>query len=124
MLKKTILAVAVAATTLGAIGVSTQAVAANVTVVTVAPPAPRAERAPAPRRGYVWAPGYWDYNGRSYVWRTGHWERERAGFRYARSEWVQVGDHYERRGGWSRGDRDGDGVANRYDARPNNPHRN
>ena len=28
----------------------------------VAPPPPRFERVPPPRRGYVWAPGYWRWN--------------------------------------------------------------
>ena len=51
-------------------------------IVQVAPPPPRVEVVPAPRRGMVWSPGH-----------------------------------------WNRGDRDGDGVPNRYDRRPGNPHR-
>ena len=36
--------------------------------VDVAPPAPRYEVVPAPRAGYVWAPGYYDWrNGRQGV---------------------------------------------------------
>ena len=30
-----------------------------------APPAPRVEHEPPHRDGYVWAPGYWDWNGQA-----------------------------------------------------------
>jgi hypothetical protein len=94
-------------------------------IVRTAPPAPREERIPAPRRGYVWANGYWDWNGRRYVWRAGHWERARAGHHYRADRWVERNGSWQReRGGWQRGDRDGDGVPNRMDSRPNNPNRN
>jgi hypothetical protein len=94
-------------------------------IVRVAPPAPREERRPPPRRGMVWAAGYWDWNGRRYVWRTGHWERERRGHHYREDRWVERNGGWAReRGGWARGDSDGDGVPNRLDSRPNNPNRN
>src|SRR4051812_26591142 len=32
--------------------------------VAVRPPAPRLVVVPAPRRGYIWAPGFWQWNGR------------------------------------------------------------
>ncbi len=47
------------------------------------PPAPVYEAAPAPRVGYVWAPGYWDYESNKHIWRKGHWEHERQGQRWA-----------------------------------------
>ena len=28
---------------------------------------------PAPRAGYIWSPGRWDWNGRRHVWVAGHW---------------------------------------------------
>ena len=90
----------------------------------VAPPAPRVEVIPAPRHGYVWVPGYWDAPGHRHVWIRGHWERERRGYRYIEPRWVER-DHrwYLERGGWRRGDRDGDGVPNYRDRAPNNPYR-
>jgi hypothetical protein len=104
----------------------------DVIVVRTAPPAPRHETVPHARRGYEWAPGYWNWNGRRYVWTKGQWERVRKGYTYQRTEWRQGHDGWEmNRGGWRRGeradgrsDRDGDGVANRDDRRPNNPNRN
>jgi hypothetical protein len=94
-------------------------------IVRTAPPPPREERIPPGRRGYVWANGYWDWNGRRYVWRPGHWERARAGHHYRPDRWVERNGSWVReRGGWQRGDRDGDGVPNRMDSRPNNPNRN
>jgi hypothetical protein len=35
--------------------------------VNIAPPAPRYEVVPAPRHGYVWAPGYWDWRGNRHL---------------------------------------------------------
>jgi hypothetical protein len=112
----------------------------------VAPPAARYEVVPAPRRGYVWVPGFWDYRGRHHVWAKGHWERERPGMYWHPSRWEQRdGRYYLERGRWDRerfvdnrgrGDRDrdgvpnrvdrdkdGDGVPNRVDRAPNNPNR-
>jgi hypothetical protein len=122
-------------------------------VISNAPPPVQYEVVPAPRRGYEWAPGYWNWNGRQHQWSQGHWERARPGYAYQRSEWRQDRDGWRlNRGGWthveSRGrhesqgsrkhmerdddrghrggkvDRDRDGVPNRYDRRPDNPHRN
>ena len=36
--------------------------------IDVAPPAPREEVVPAPRVGFVWAPGYWNWDGHKHVW--------------------------------------------------------
>jgi hypothetical protein len=53
--------------------------------------------------------------------------KERRGYAYNEPRWVERDGrwHMERRG-WQRAsrDRDGDGVPNRYDSRPNNPNRN
>ena len=85
------------------------------------PPAPRYEVVPPPRPGYTWAPGYHYWDGRQHVWRSGYWIAEQPGYVYYGPTWV------EREGRWAyqgpRWDRDGDGVPNRYDARPNNPYR-
>jgi hypothetical protein len=90
-----------------------------------APPAARYEPVPAARKGYVWSPGYWNWNGHRHVWEKGHWERVRPGYAYQRPQWRQArhGWHLER-GGWERrqhqhvnvrADRDRDGIPNRYD---------
>lgn len=93
-------------------------------IVRIAPPEPRVERVPPPRRGFVWVNGYWDWNGRRYVWRHGRWERVRHGYHWREDRWVERNGGWAReRGGWSRGDRDGDGIPNRMDAHPNNPNR-
>jgi len=108
--------------------------AGDVIIVRTQPPEPRREAVPGARRGYEWAPGYWNWNGRKYVWTKGHWERTRPGYAYARPAWSQGKDGWQLdRGGWRhgdradgprRGDRDGDGVPNRVDDHPNNPRRN
>src|SRR4051812_22734086 len=55
-------------------------------VIGNAPPPLRYEVVPAPRWGYEWAPGYWNWNGRDHVWSPGHWEQARPGYVYQRPE--------------------------------------
>jgi hypothetical protein len=113
--------------------------------VNAAPPAPRHEVMPAPRHGFVWEPGYYDYRRGRYVWVPGHWIKEKRGMHWHPSRWVQRdGRWHLERGRWDRQryvenrrndrdhdgipnrvdrDRDNDGVPNRFDSAPNNPHR-
>jgi YXWGXW repeat-containing protein len=58
------------------------------------PPPVRVEVVPAPRPGYVWAPGYWAWNGRQHVWYDGRWEAERPDQRFVPAHWVDTP------GGW------------------------
>ena len=119
MIRKIILAAMVAAS-FGSI--ATPATAA--VVVQVAPPPPRTEVVPAPRRGYVWVVGHWEWKNRHHQWVKGTWLRERRGYQYNQPTWTQRnGGWYMERGGWKRGDRDGDGVPNRQDRAPDNPNR-
>ncbi|QJW84334.1 BcpO-related WXXGXW repeat protein [Ramlibacter terrae] len=118
MNNKTILGGIIAASLLG---FGAAANAQYTAIVSVAPPAPQYEVVPAPRRGYVWAPGHYEWRGNQHVWVQGHWLTARNGYDYREPRWVQrgngqwvlVGNTWERRG--PNGDRDGDGIANRYD---------
>jgi hypothetical protein len=146
MLKRTVF------TALAAAAVSTSALIApamltpaaaqlNISIGTP-PPAPIYEVTPAPRAGYVWAPGHYRYDGGRYVWASGRWIGDRPGYRWVSDRWERgpsgwyhvagrwdrngngIPDRYERRaegGPW--GDRDHDGVPNAYDNRPYNPYR-
>lgn len=88
--------------------------------LTIAPPAPRHEVVPAPRRGYVWVPGYWDWRAHRHHWVKGSWLRHRPGYHYEPARWVhRDGRYYYRRAGWRDADRDG--VPNRQDRAPHNP---
>jgi hypothetical protein len=119
----------IAAMLAGSLGSITAAPAISaVVIVRQAPPEPRSERVPAPRRGYVWAPGHWEWKHGNHVWQRGHWVRERRGYVYREPVWRERdGRWVMTRGGWERQrerrDRDGDGVPNRHDDRPNNPNR-
>ena len=62
--------------------------------IDVRPPPPRVVVVPEPRRGYVWAPGYWRWNGHAHVWVDGKWLRERRGYRWEPAHWE------ERHGRW------------------------
>ena len=87
--------------------------------VNIAPPPVYREMGPAPRAGYVWAPGYWDWRYGRYHWVGGSWSPYRHGYYYAPVRWRYRDDGYYRGGGWR--DADGDGVPNRYDRAPYNP---
>ena len=64
-------------------------------VVQVEPPAPRVEAMPAAREGYVWAPGYWSWDGSNYVWVEGRYVPALAGYSYMPPHWEAVN------GGWT-----------------------
>jgi hypothetical protein len=71
--------------------------------ITIGPPPPVVEVVPAPRRGYVWAPGYWNWNGHRHVWRNGYWIRERPGYAWVPDRWDRRGDRWGlERGHWDR----------------------
>ena len=117
---KTLLSAAVLAAVIG----STAAPAQAAPYVSVAPPPLREEVVPPPRHGWVWTPGYWNWNGHRYVWVAGTWVRERPGWHYAEPRWVEHDDHWVmERGRWAHGDRDHDGVPNEVDHHPDNPYR-
>ena len=119
MIRKVILA-AVLAASFGSI-----ATPANAAIfVQIAPPPPRVEVAPQPRRGYVWVAGHWDWRNNHHQWVRGTWLRERRGYQYSQPAWVERDGRWTmERGSWRRGDRDGDGVPNRQDRRPDDPRR-
>lgn len=66
----------------------------RVVEIDVRPPPPRVVVVPAPRRGYVWAAGYWRWDGHRHVWVDGVWLRERRGWSWSAAHWE------ERRGRW------------------------
>jgi len=72
------------------------AAAADQIVIDVAPPAPKVEVVPAPRTGYVWAPGYWRWEEprRTHVWVEGRYEAERPGQRWVPDRWVPRDQRY------------------------------
>jgi hypothetical protein len=84
--------------------------------VRIAPPPARYEAVPAPRRGYVWAPGYWNWDGHRHVWAQGHYVRSRgADYRWVPHRWEHHDGHYRlERGRWERG---------RWDSGHNDPRR-
>lgn len=93
-------------------------------VVGNAPPPVRYERVPNARHGYAWQAGYWSWNGYKHQWKKGHWERNRSGHYYQQSKWQETNEGWRlNHGGWRAGDRDGDGVPNNRDRKPDNPNR-
>lgn len=71
--------------------------------VGVAPPVARVEVVPAYRHGYVWAPGYYYWNGRAHVWHGGYWQRERRGYHWVAPAWSPNGARWHYAPGyWAR----------------------
>jgi hypothetical protein len=121
--KKVLVSALLAAGVIGAVSLSLPSAAATSVDIhlNIAPPPPRYEVIPAPRAGYIWSPGHWQWSrsaGR-HVWLPGHWERVRAGYVYRAPRWVERGGrwYYET----PRWDRDGDGIPNRADPTPSGP---
>ena len=81
----------------------------NITIGTP-PPAPLYEVVPAPRPGYVWAPGHYVLVNDRHVWTPGQWLAARPGYRYVPDNWERV--YVSGREQWrhvpGRWDRDGD----------------
>ena len=74
-------------------------------IVDVPPPAARVEVVPAPRVGFVWAPGYWRWEEprRTHVWVEGRWVEDRPGFRWVADRWVpRERRYYYEPGRWER----------------------
>ncbi|WP_114239311.1 YXWGXW repeat-containing protein [Dyella sp. C9] len=80
--------------------------AAGVTVsvgINVAPPAQPYEAVPPPRVGYVWAPGYWHWEGQRHVWVAGYWMPARPGMIYHAARWEHARDGWRfHEGYWGR----------------------
>jgi len=82
--------------------------------IDVAPPAPKAEPAPAPRSGYVWVSGRWEYRTGQWKWKRGRWEAVRTGNRWVPGYWDRQGNRYRWvPGHWEATGRGGGGVERR-----------
>jgi hypothetical protein len=70
-------------------------------VVTVAPPPPQVEVVGvAPHPGWVWEPGYWNWQGERHVWVAGTWVAPRPGYRWEPHAWVKEGKGWRLREGY------------------------
>jgi len=63
-------------------------------VIGVPPPVAVVETAPAPRSGYVYAPGYWAWDGNRHVWVRGRTIVERPGYTWVSDRWEPVSGRY------------------------------
>jgi hypothetical protein len=74
--------------------------------VEIAPPPVVVENAPV-REGYIYAPGYWDWDEGQHrrVWHKGEYMRERPGEHWVPHAWSERDGHYHfNEGHWERGD--------------------
>ncbi len=62
-------------------------------VVDQAPPAPQYET-PAPRVGFLWVQGRWEWRANQWQWTRGHWVRARAGQNWEAGRWEQRGNRW------------------------------
>jgi hypothetical protein len=103
--KKALVSLMIAVGTVGAVATPLTSIAATVRVIALdrAPPAPRDERVPAPRRGYVWSPGYWNWTSNKHAWVKGSWARERRGYAYSPNHWEESNGKWNlQHGRWER----------------------
>ena len=61
-----------------------------------APPLPpdRQEPEQKPRKGSVWSPGFWKWNGVEYRWIPGEWIKERSGHQWVPPRWHYDGERW------------------------------
>ncbi|MEQ6350773.1 YXWGXW repeat-containing protein [Ralstonia pseudosolanacearum] len=89
---------------------------------TMPPPPPQYEAVPVMPPGYVWAPGYWQWQEGRYMWRPGYRVHERQGYAYRAPRWEQGPNGWMmREGGWDRRDwdrRGGDDGRGRWHCPP------
>ena len=76
-MKKALASMLIAAGTISALATPLTSVAQVGVQLNYGPPPVRYEAVPAPRLGYVWVPGYWEWRGRRQVWVSGGWILER-----------------------------------------------
>jgi hypothetical protein len=57
--------------------------------VEVGPPPRHVEVLPPPRAGFVWAPGYWGWDGAAYAWVPGRWVESRPGYYWVPERWEE-----------------------------------
>ena len=62
--------------------------------IQVAPPAPLIVAPPPPRPGFIWAPGYYRWDGHQHIWVDGRWLRERRGFHWIPEHWNERHGRY------------------------------
>jgi hypothetical protein len=118
-----VLVAALCVASIGAFTLPETASAAVEIYFNAAPPPLRYEPVPVARKGYTWAPGYWNARGEKHVWQAGHWEKNRQGYYYAQPTWTQRERWQLEPARWNKGDRDHDGVPNSMDRAPDNPNR-
>lgn len=75
----------------------------KIIVVETAPPAAKPSPPPAPTKvGYVWSPGYWNWNGTAYVWTEGSWVAVVEAKTWVPPTWTkQDGKWYFTAGHWN-----------------------
>lgn len=67
-----------------------------------APPEPRHEVAHPARRGYVWVPGTWYWEGGRHHWADGYWLKARPGQHWEPARWERRDQYYRFvSGGWA-----------------------
>ena len=98
--RKTLLALAIAT---GSIATVAPVGASAEIYVRVGPPPLRQEVVPTLSPGWVWSPGYWNWNGHRYVWVRGHSVRGRHGHHWVPDRWSEDHGHWRRHHGhWDR----------------------
>jgi len=74
--------------------------------VEIAPPPVVVEEAPV-REGYIYAPGYWDWDDahHRYNWKRGEYVEQRHGEHWVPHAWAEHNGHYRfNQGHWERND--------------------
>lgn len=67
-----------------------------VLITRVQPPGEaRQEPEQKPKKGHVWSPGFWMWNGVEHKWIPGEWLKERSGMKYQPPRWQNAGERWQ-----------------------------
>ena len=80
---------------MGGIAAPPEAVDPVVLITRTSPPeGVQPEPALKPRKGHVWSPGFWMWNGAGHRWVEGEWIKERSGHAWRPARWHYEGERW------------------------------
>src|ERR1035437_5489364 len=92
--KKTLVSALFAASIIGVAAMPLPSMAEDVISLNFGPPAAQYEAVPVAREGYIWSPGYYNYENDKHVWVKGESVPAREGYTYQPNRWQEKDGHW------------------------------
>ena len=92
--KKTLVSTLFAASMIGVAAMPLPSMAEVDISLNFGPPAVQYEAVPVAREGYIWSPGYYNYENDKHVWVKGESVPAREGYSYQPNRWEEKDGHW------------------------------